>query len=77
MRSSLLQPTDRGGGLGIPPPTGFPQGLGRVGVRGGDGFPGPSLAFDLVTPIEDFGVRVLARLGVNPILTLDSAPPLF
>jgi len=77
VRSSLLQPTDRGGGLGIPPPTGVPRSHGREGVRGGNSFPGPYLAFDSVTPIEGFGVRILARRGVNPNLTLNSAPPLF
>ena len=50
---------------------------GNEGVRGGNSFPGPYIAFDLVTPIEDLGIRVLARLGVNPNLTLNSAPPSF
>ena len=39
---------------------------GREGVRGGDSFPGPYLAFDSVTPIEEIRRQCSCKTGSEP-----------
>ena len=55
--------------------TGVPRSLSSGGEA--IAFPDPTLPLTRSPPLRRFGVGVLARQGVNPNLTLNSAPPSF